>query len=148
MNLLRLSWWLTPLISYYWVRARDVGVRSKYKKTLSYLKWIKRMRGPDIRPLGQWTTEYYITQGHAYYELSQMDEAEKSFKNAFRELKKVDIYSRREQSYLVLYMLTIHPALNLESPKPVEMSEINLDKIEPDLRNYYPLTTHPDWDRE
>lgn len=106
------------------------------------------MRGPNIRPLGQWTTEYYMTQGHAHYELDQMDAARKSFANAFRELKKANIYPSREQSYLVLYMLTVHPLLNLKSPKPVEMSEIDLDKIEPDLRNYYPLTTHPDWDRE
>lgn len=146
MNYLRLSWWLTPLIGFYWVRARDHGVRSKFKKTLSCLKWIKRMRGPDISVLGQWTTEFYITQGHAQVELSQLDAARESFKEAFRALKKADIYTRMEKSYLVLYMLTTHPALNLESPETGEINEINLDKIDPDLRNYYPLKAHPEWE--
>ncbi|MGH8557629.1 MAG: hypothetical protein ACRESZ_09250 [Methylococcales bacterium] len=146
MNYLRLSWWLTPVISFYWVRARDLSVRSKFKKTLSCLKWIKRMRGPDIRPLGQWSTEYYITQGHAQYELGQLDAALESFRAAFRDLKKANIYSRMEKSYLVLYMLTTHPALTLESSETMEINEINLDKIEADLRNYYPLKAHPNWE--
>ncbi|MCI0654441.1 MAG: hypothetical protein L0Y38_06100 [Methylococcaceae bacterium] len=146
MNFLRLSWWLTPVISFYWVRARDLSVRSKFDKTLSCLKWIRRMRGADIRPLGQWTTEYYITQGHAQYELGQMDAARQSFTGAFRELKKADIYTRMEKSYLALYMLTTHPSLNLESQDTTDIQEINLDKIEPDLRNYYPLRAHPEWE--
>ncbi len=146
VNYPRLSWWLTPLISFFWVQARDLSVRSKFKKTLSRLKWIKRMRGPDIRPLGQWTTEFYITQGHAHYELRQLEAARESFENAFYALKKADIYSRMEKSYLALYILTAHPELNLAGPQTMEINEINLDKIEPDLRNYYPLKTHPEWD--
>jgi hypothetical protein len=146
MNYLRLSWWLTPLISFFWVRARDLSVRSKFKKTLSCLKWIKRMRGPDIRPLGQWTAEYYITQGHAQYELGQLEAARESLEKAFYELKKAKIYSRMEKSYLALYILTTHPELNLAGPQAMEINEINLDKIEPDLRNYFPLKAHPEWD--
>lgn len=146
MNSLRLSWWLTPLISFYWVRARDLSLRSRFEKTLACLKWIRRMRGPDIRPLGQWTTEYYITQGHAQYELGQMDAARKSFRDAFSELKKSENYTGMEKSYLTLYMLTAHPALNLEGPRTMDIKEIDLDKIEADLRNYYPLKTHPEWD--
>jgi hypothetical protein len=146
MNYLRLSWWLTPIISFYWVRARDLSVRSKFKKSLSCLRWIKRMRGPDIRPLGQWTTEYYITQGHAQYELGQIPAARDSFAAAFRELKKADIYTNMEKSYLTFYIVTAHPNLNLEHQAPMTIEEINLDKIEPDLRNYYPLKAHPNWD--
>lgn len=142
----RLSWWLTPLISFNWVRARDLAIRGKYKKTLSRLKWIKRMRGPDIRPLGQWSAEFYTTQGHAQYELGQSDEARKSFESAFRELRKVDIYSRMEKSYLVWYILSAHPELDLEAPESMKLEEIDLDKIEPDLRNFYRLKAHPEWD--
>ena len=141
-----MSWWLTPLISFYWVRARDHARNGKYKKTLSRLNWIKRMRGPDIRPLGQWTSEFYTTQGHAQYELGQHDEARKSFQNAFRELRKLDIYSRMEKSYLVRYILSTHPDVDLEAPESMKIEEIDLDKIDPDLRNYYPLKAHPEWD--
>ncbi|MGH8548795.1 MAG: hypothetical protein ACRERU_09390 [Methylococcales bacterium] len=146
MHYLRLSWWLTPVISFYWVRARDLSVRSKFKKTLSCLKWIRRMRGPEISPLAQWTTEFYITQGHAQHELGQTDAARESFTSAFRELKKANIYSRMEKSYLAWYMLTTHPSLNLKSHDTMDIEEINLDKIEPDLRNYYPLKAHPEWE--
>ncbi len=104
------------------------------------------MRGSDIRPLGQWSTEYYITQGHAQYELGQLDDARESFKEALRELKKADIYTRMEKTYLVLYLRTTHPELNLGSSEPMDINEINLDKIEADLRNYYPLKAHPNWE--
>jgi hypothetical protein len=147
MNLLRLSWWLTPLISFFWVRARDQSVRSKFKKTLSCLKWIRRMRGSKIRPLGQWTTEYYLLQGHAHYELEQKEEAMESFSNGFRELRKIDIYTGMEENYLVLYVLTTHPELELGRQEPVDIKGIDLDRIDPNLRNYYPLKAHPEWDR-
>ncbi|MGR9108547.1 MAG: tetratricopeptide repeat protein [Gammaproteobacteria bacterium] len=146
MNFRRLSWWLTPLISYYWVRARDMSLRDKPKKVLTCLKRIRAMRGKDIRPLGQWTAEYYITRGHAQYELGRLDEARESFREAFFELKKTDIYTRMEQSYLAWYVLSAHPDLNLEYPNKMDLAEINLDKIEPDLRNYYRLKAHPEWD--
>ncbi|MGH8556394.1 MAG: hypothetical protein ACRESZ_02805 [Methylococcales bacterium] len=145
-NYLRLSWWLTPLIGFYWVQARDLSVRSKFKKTLSCLKWIKRMRGSDIRPLGQWTAEYYITQGHAQYELGRLDAARESFQQAFPELNKAKIYTRMEKSYLLLYIQTSHPDLKLAISETMNIVDIDLDKIEPDLRNYYPLKAHPNWD--
>lgn len=147
MNILRLSWWLTPMISFLWVRARDQAVRSKFKKTLSCLKWIRRMRGSNIRPLGQWTTEYYLLQGHAQYELEQKEDARESFANGFRELRKIDIYTSMEENYLVLYVLTTHPKLALDRQEPVDIKEIDLDRIDSDLRNYYPLKAHPEWDR-
>ena len=104
------------------------------------------MRGPDIRPLGQWSTEYYITQGHAHYEMGQLDSARESFKNALREMKKVEIYTRMEKDYLLSYIRTTHPDLVQKIPETMDLADINLDKIDPDLRNYYRLTAHPDWD--
>lgn len=105
------------------------------------------MRGSNIRPLGQWTTEYYLLQGHAHYELEQREEAQESFSNGFRELRKIDIYTSMEKNYLVLYVLTTHPELKLDLQDPGDIKEVDLDRIDPDLRNYYPLKAHPEWDR-
>lgn len=148
MNFLRLSWWCTPLISYNWVRARDLATRGKYRKALRKLSSIRRMRGPNIRPLGQWTTEYYLTEGHCHYRLDQKNKARASLEAALAALKKADIYDLREQDYIRAYIQTTHPELELINIDSIDINGIDLDNIEPDLRNYYPLTAHPEWDRD
>ncbi len=106
------------------------------------------MRGPNIRPLGQWTTEYYLSQGHCHYKLNQLDNAKESFEAALKALKKADIYTLMEQAYIRAYIISDNTDLEFSIAEPIDYEEIDLDNIEPDLRNYYPLTAHPNWDDE
>lgn len=147
LNILRLSWWLTPIISFNWVRARDFLVLSKYQETLSKLALIKRLRGPNISPMGQWTTEYYVLQGHAYYSLGQKDKAMESFETAFREMDNPNDYSSEDKKYLSAFMISCHQDLDFGMEHTVEIEQIDLDDIVGDLKLYFPLKSHPDWDK-
>ena len=75
MRIFRLSWWLKPFIGFYWVRARDLITLSKYQQSLAKLDRIKMIRGPDIRPMGQWSAEFHILRGHCFYCTDQLDQA-------------------------------------------------------------------------
>ena len=145
MNIFSLSWWMTPVISFNWVRARDLAVVSKYEECLTKLAFIQRLRGPDIRPMGQWTTEYYILQGHAFYCLGRKDRASYSFEKAFREMKKSNEYVEDEINYFSAYIISCHDDLDIENKIDIELEQIDLDTIEPELKMYYPLKIHPDW---
>lgn len=145
MKIFRLSWWLTPLIGYKWVRARDLAVLYKYKDCLSNLASIKRMRGPDIRPMGQWTTEYYIFQGHCYYALGEKNKAIESFNLAFQEMAQPNKYSPEEKDYLSVYITAHHDCPELVRDKPVDLEKIDLDYVNSELKLYFPLQAHPMW---
>ena len=146
MNIFRLSWWLTPVISFNWVRARDLGVVSKHEECLTKLAFIQRLRGPDIRPMGQWTTEYYILQGHAFYSLGRKDRATTSFARAFQEMDKPNDYIEDDMNYLSAFIISCHEDLELENKNNIEIEQIDLDMIQSELKMYYPLKSHPDWE--
>ena len=146
MNIFRLSWWFTPIITFNWVRARDLTVVSKHEACLSKLELIKRLRGPDIRPMGQWTTEYYILEGHAYYSLGRKDKATGSFEKAFREMNKPNDYTEDDKNYLSSFINSCHDDLDVGNKNNVEIEQIDLDMIQSELKLYFPLKSHPDWE--
>ncbi len=145
MNILKLSWWCTPLIGFYWVRARDLSGQSKHKACLKKLSRIRWMRGPDISPMGQWTAEYHLLEGHSHYELSQTDKALDCLQLAAKVLQQESQYSDWEKNYLRAYIVECHPKLKLESDIDIDMGQVDLDYVTNDMKNCFPVPTHPDW---
>ncbi len=145
MNFLRFSWWCTPLISFSWVRARDLSGQSKHKACLKKLSRIKWMRGPDISPMGQWTAEFHILEGHSYYQLGQTDKAQERLQHAAKILHKESNYTDWEKNYLRAYISECHPKLELGVDTPIDLENVDLDYVTNDMKNCFPLLTHPDW---
>ena len=145
MSIFRLSWWLKPFIGFYWVRARDLITLSKYKQSLAKLDRIKMIRGPDIRPMGQWSAEFHILRGHCYYGMDQLEQAAACFEEAFDALLYDHNYEREECDYLRAYIITAHDQLDFSDQKSIKWERIELEYIDRDLKLYYPLMSHPDW---
>jgi len=145
MNFLRLSWWCTPIIGFFWVRARDLSGQSKHKACLSKLVWIKRMRGPDISPMGQWTAEYHILEGRSYFGLGQKDKALDRFELALQALRDEVDYSEWEKNYLSAFITSCHSDLDFPADAKLDMDQVDLDYVTNDMKNCFPLKGHPDW---
>ena len=145
MKYFRLSWWCTPIISFFWVRARDLSIQAKYQACLSKLARIKWMRGPDISPMGQWSAEYYILEGHSYYGLEQNNKAQTSLNQAVKILQGRTIYSDWEKDYLLAFIETAHPGLDFPADVKIDMNHIDLEYITNDMKNSFPLANHPNW---
>jgi len=96
--------------------------------------------------MGQWTTEYYILQGHAFYSLNRKDRATDSFKKAFRELNKPNEYFEDDKNYLLAFIYSCHDDLELENKDGIDIEQIDLDIIQSELKMYFPLKSHPKWE--
>lgn len=69
------------------------------------------------------------------------------FRKAFRELIRPSDYSDDDKAYLSAYITSCHECSDLEPAYQVDINEIDLDSVNRDIQFYYPLTSHPNWDR-
>lgn len=134
------------MVGFNWVRARDLVVQKKYQKALTRLDRIRFIRGKRIRPMGQWTAEYYILQGHAFYSLGDKERAADCIKHGLHEMAKEPHYTDFDREYLTAYAASAHADLDLGIENEVDIEQVDLDPVQPEIKIYFPLTSHPAWD--